>query len=150
MNDWKYLVIHHSVTADGKTFDYQAIKKYHIEVRGWLDIGYHFVVEKVNDQYEVIVGRPLTMNGAHCYQLNMNEQGIGICFVGNYDIAAPDEEMIAVAKKRIIIPLGKMFDIKWNGIIGHREVKGVTKTCPGTMFDMDAFHNSLHDELGYW
>ena len=145
--DFRYLVLHHSATVDGQVFDYRAIKNYHTKTLGWRDIGYNFLVENINNDYEVIVGRPLTMCGAHCYQKDMNRLGIGICFVGNYDVIKPPMDMILRAMNRIIIPLCKIFDIGWNDILGHREVTGVQKSCPGKLWDMDVIRELVRHEL---
>jgi hypothetical protein len=35
------LIIHHSLSKDGQTVDWNAIRRYHIQEKGWDDIGYH-------------------------------------------------------------------------------------------------------------
>ena len=144
--NWEYIVIHHSLTADGKVVDWSAIRKYHKEHLGWSDIGYNFGVEDIYGEYEVLVGRPLTRPGAHCKERSMNTKGIGICFVGNYDIVKPDMKMILIAMNRIILPLCKIYDIPWNNIIGHSEA-GAPKTCPGKLFDCDVVRELVRLEL---
>lgn len=44
------VIIHHSLTRDGKTVDWNAIDKYHREVKGWKKVGYHCGVERINQQ----------------------------------------------------------------------------------------------------
>ena len=145
--NWQYIVLHHSFTEDGKTLNWSAIRKYHKEYNGWSDVGYHFGIEDIYGEYEVLVGRPLTRPGAHCKQKSMNTKSIGICFVGNYDLAKPDMNMILVCMNRIILPLCKIYDIGWNNIVGHREVSGVQKSCPGSQFDMDVVRELVRHEL---
>ena len=89
----------------------------------------------------VIVGRPLTRSGAHCPQEGMNQRGIGICFIGNYDAIEPPVDLLENTAKRIIIPLMAIFKIPRSNIIGHRDVKGVKKSCPGKKFDLDTLRS---------
>jgi len=145
--NFKYIVIHHSLTEDGKTVSWSAIRKYHKEHLGWSDTGYHFGIEDIYGEYEVLVGRPLTRVGAHCKAMQMNKYGIGICFVGNYDIVKPPMDMLLIAMNRIIIPLCKIYGIAWNGIIGHTEVHGVEKSCPGKLWDIDMYRELIRHEL---
>lgn len=128
--NWKAIMLHHSATPDGRTFSWQAIRRYHTQHNGWLDIGYHFGIELVRDEYEVLVGRPLSMPGAHCK--GMNTRAIGVCFVGNYDEIEPPEEMLRIAIHRLIGPLMVMLGIPSSNILYHRDY--AVKTCPGTKF----------------
>lgn len=127
--NWKAIMIHHSLTADGKVVDTQAIRRYHTEILRWSDIGYHFLIENINGEYEVLLGRPLTRAGAHCPAVNRT--AIGICCVGNYDLEPPPENMLHILKKRLILPLSELFGI--NEILYHRDYS--RKTCPGKLFE---------------
>lgn len=144
----EYIVIHHSFTDDQiNLINFHAIKKYHIETRGYIDIGYHFVIENIPPV--ILVGRPLDMAGAHT--LGLNNKSIGICFVGNFDVSKPKKETLLYAIHYLIAPLIHIFNIPVQNVIGHREVNKlieakkldekfkVEKTCPGKNFDMDEF-----------
>jgi len=140
MNKWEYIIIHHSATIDGRTFSWSAIRNYHVCTLGWVDIGYNFGIEQVNDDIETLVGRPLYINGAHTSGHNMNEKGIGICVVGNYDLIEPHDayyyKLSKLCKSLMII-----FGIPIDKICPHSNFNN--KTCPGVRFKKD-FHWWAH------
>lgn len=133
------IIIHHSFTKDNETVSWGAIRKFHVEDRGWKDIGYHFGVEQVGREYEIFVGRMLTEQGAHCY--GQNEYSIGVCIVGNFDIVPPpiDQWNLAV---RLVRSLCTVFNIPKDQVYPHRKF-APWKTCPGRVFDMKAFLNDI-------
>ena len=125
----KKIIIHHSATKDGTTFSWSAIKRYHVNELGWLDIGYHAGVELVDDDYFVMFGRPWDMAGAHT--IGQNDWSLGLCFVGNYDEVEPDADML-LAGASIVKLWRRMYDIPVSEIHRHSEYQN--KTCPGTLF----------------
>ena len=129
---YSYIVIHHSLTRDGETVSWNAIRRYHLR-RGWVDIGYNFGIEQVEEEYLCMVGRPLGEPGAHCRNNGMNRRGIGICCVGNYDEERPPMPMLDEMVHRLIKPLMEIFDIPENRILFHRELASY-KSCPGKLF----------------
>jgi len=131
MINWKNIILHHSATVDSRTFSWDAIRRYHL-MKNWIDIGYHFGVELVDDEIECIVGRPLTIQGAHT--IGKNHDSIGICIVGNYDKIEPSPKIYETLVYRLIIPLTQIFDIPRHHIYKHSYF--AKKTCPGTKFDM--------------
>jgi len=128
---WTHIMIHHSATVDSETFSWNAIHRYHVDEMGWSDIGYHYGIENVNGFYEALIGRPVTMPGAHCK--GMNDKAIGICCVGNYDITIPNVAMLDVLSYNVIKPLMAIFEIPKENIVFHNEHS--EKTCPGRLFD---------------
>lgn len=124
-----YIVLHHSATKDGAVRDFDAILREHL-ARGYKDIGYHYVIEKVNGKYIVIPGRAEHDVGAHC--INRNVDGIGICLVGNYEIDTPTEmqyKIIADLCKDIM----SRHPIKEIG--RHRDYNATA--CPGKNFNIE-------------
>lgn len=127
------IVVHHSLTYDGDTVSWGAIRLYHTVDRGWSDVGYHAGVEKVNGQYEAFYGRPITIPGAHT--LSHNHNTLAICFVGDYTVHRPPRAMLAVAARRIIVPWLRQFGLRSDDIVGHRDLD-LRRSCPGNAFDL--------------
>ena len=75
-----HIVIHCADTPDDRDVEMAEIKRWHIEERGWDDIGYHFVIRR-NGLVEV--GRDIKMQGAHAKAVNGTS--VGICLVGRSD-----------------------------------------------------------------
>lgn len=146
-----HIVIHHSLTNDGVLSDFAAIRRYHIEHNGWKDIGYHLVVEEVDGKLVLEHGREIGTVGAHCIEMGMNEKSIGICVVGNFDIAPPGITKMYFLRD-LCFALMVNYYIPASNVLGHRDVGlmanydwrlGEYKSCPGKLFDMDMFREML-------
>jgi hypothetical protein len=142
-----FIVLHHSLTKDGNVVDSPAIRKYHMETNGWGDIGYHFLTELVNGEYKVVEGRSLLRQGAHVK--GFNNISLGICMVGNFDIAPVPLEQWKLTLK-LVRRLQWFLHIPSDRVIGHREAQakmnvpeGQRKTCPGLQCNMDSFRDDL-------
>lgn len=135
-----HIVIHCSATKDSGTVSWGAIRKYHLS-KGWDDIGYHYGIELVKDQYEILLGRLSNITGAHCKAAGMNKKAIGICCVGEYDNSTPPQMMVNKCIN-LVQHLMELHRIPKENVIGHYEVEP-HKTCPGTRFNMEAFRAAL-------
>ena len=83
MREINDIIIHCSATdphwmaghsVDDKTIE---IRRWHVEERGWNDIGYHFIIDRDGS---TATGRPIEVAGAHVKGHNANS--IGICLIG--------------------------------------------------------------------
>lgn len=144
-----HIVIHHSLTKDSQTVSWPAIRDYHMRVNGWRDIGYNWGVELVNGTYVIQPGRPMDEDGAHCKDWGMNQKGIGICLVGNFDAEVPTLEALDTLAG-LVENLRNVHHIPIENVIGHREAQEraglpleLRKTCPGKLFDMTRFRAML-------
>jgi len=135
---WTHIIIHHSLTKDGLVVDSEAIKKYHIEVKGWIDCGYNWLAENVNNEMAYIEGRLMTMYGAHTK--GMNHCAIGICLIGNYDIVEPTHLQYFYLAS-LCRELMRKFGIPIYRILGHRSFSA--KSCPGELFNMVKLRNYI-------
>jgi hypothetical protein len=126
----EHIVIHHSATTDGIVYkDFDSLLKGHL-ARGFRDIGYHWVIESVNNKLVAIPGRAEWDTGAHCP--GKNEDGIGVCVVGNFEEEIPTQELyqfVADKCKDIMSrhPIKK--------IAGHNHY--CPTLCPGKNFDVE-------------
>lgn len=142
----KTIVVHHSdfLEPPGPA----GIKDYHLQVSGFSDIGYHFVVEPDGTIYE---GRALDRMGAHAGATREGARGrkqedpdwgaVGIVLDGYFGEELPPEAQRA-ALLWLIDDLRARFP-RLEQVIGHREVRrelvdarrltpmGEPTVCPG-------------------
>jgi hypothetical protein len=123
------ITVHHTETPTNDSMSVPArlrqIQNYHIDVRGWCDIGYHFLVGRDGNVYQ---GRRENTLGAHV--ANANSGNVGVSFIGSFMDAPPSAAMEAAAA-RIIGAVARTYGITLsrNSVKGHRE-RGQTD-CPG-------------------
>lgn len=131
-NNPKWIVIHHSAGSVHDTVE--TIRRFHIEKRGWQDIGYHRVILNPLGSHTVMgeakdlikQGRKDEIQGAHCP--GYNTKSIGICLIGNFDIEKPPEPMIEALKIELK-KISNKYLIPLENIKGHRELYATV--CPG-------------------
>ena len=140
------LTLHHAAgfsadnTDEGKE-QLRAIQDLHQFVRGWSDIGYHFVVDKGGNIYQ---GRPETVIGAHV--LNNNTGNIGVCVLGCFH---PPElycgDWLTDATMNSLIALYAWISGEYsydpNVLLGHRDYPYNDTSCPG---------NNVYENLGWF
>lgn len=137
---WERVLIHHSAGPDTDGLEVDNYRDYHVRVRGWRDLGYHVVVERIAGGYEVILGRPLNMTGAHCP--GQNTRAIGVCFAGNFEAEPPPRAMLEAAAP-VLAGLMDVAEIPTSEIRRHSDYWATA--CPGASFPMDLLR-SLVDE----
>jgi len=135
----KRIIIHHSATKDSGTVSWPAIRAYHTGVRGWRDIGYHAGVELINDEYEVLMGRPAYMTGAHAGDQKANYDSLGFVFIGDFSKISPHRDQLAVAAERCLVPWLLAHGLTPADLYPHRALKDTE--CPGDEFDMSLLRN---------
>ena len=130
--DWKYIVIHHSFTDSGNEAIFD---KYHRSQRGWLGIGYHFVIgnghESPDGAIEVTFRWEDQIQGAHAGVEEYNQRGIGICLVGNFERGYPTAKQMA-SLVALINYLQQRCRIPTSQVLLHRHLKNTE--CPGRNF----------------
>jgi N-acetylmuramoyl-L-alanine amidase len=135
------IIIHHSLTKDGQTVSWGAIRRYHRSL-GWRDVGYHYGIELVGDEYEILAGRMQDEVGAHCKEGGMNRHGLGICVVGNFDERPPPQAQLDKLI-RLVRSLMSVFKIPADRVHRHHDLAPY-KSCPGRAFPWGLFKPSLN------
>lgn len=127
---WKYIVIHHSATAVGSATSFDRAHRQ----KGWDELGYHFVVG--NGTYSadglVEVGGRWTSQkiGAHAGVRRYNEDGIGICLVGDFQSGHPTSAQLR-SLATLTAHLMKTYRIPAAQVIGHGQIPAKHTNCPG-------------------
>ena len=144
---WTAIIIHHSATAKGNmaVFD-----KEHRETMHWEGIGYDFVIGNGtgsgDGQVEVTFRWTQQKVGAHVGATPgnwANEQGIGICLVGDFNRTSPSRRQMQ-SLTRLVSFLQKRYNIPSSRIYGHGTTAGAKATdCPGRNFPMARFKANL-------
>lgn len=130
------MAIHHTVTPSSNPARMvRGIQRYHMDSRGWCDVGYHFLIGIDGSIYE---GRPLHLLGAHVG--GQNTGNIGISYVGCFNSSgcgsmgpiAPTSAMVN-AGGRLVGELSRIYGITLDRtkVKGHREHSGQSTSCPG-------------------
>ena len=134
---WR-LTVHHQGVCPYYEHSFKAVRETlrniqqdHQDRRGWVDIGYHFIIDPAGRVWE---GRPLQFVGAHAGNSKANRGNIGILVLGNFD----EQELNDTQRGALNKLLGAL-RVKWNidldNVLTHDEVRrqvgrGGTE-CPG-------------------
>ena len=144
--DWTAIIVHHSATEKGNAAQFDRAHK----DLGWDGVGYDFVIGNGkgsgDGQVEVTFRWRQQITGAHCGTPDnwANEDGIGICLVGNFNNRPPSERQMQSLVKLTKF-LQKRYGIFQSSIFGHRETRGAHITdCPGHMFPMAELKSRLN------
>lgn len=134
------IIVHCSATYPDQDVGVDTIRKWHVEERGWSDIGYHYVVRRDGTVEE---GRPITKAGAHCK--GHNADSIGVCLEGGLipDTKEPSKDYTAQQLKslgNLILTLRSKYGTKDRviALYGHNEFD-TEKTCPN--FDVIVWYS---------
>lgn len=114
-------VVHHS---DGPTTQTpRSIQDFHMNGRGWADVGYNFLVDHLGRIYE---GRGWLVIGAHA--LDHNTSGIGVCVIGRdgKDITAAAKTAVRWLYDEAQRHAGRALSKR-----GHGQLSGNSTACPG-------------------
>lgn len=118
------IVVHCSATRAGQDVRASDIDKWHKE-RGFKMIGYNYVIDLDGT---VEIGRPLTMDGAHCNTAgtsgkSYNKHSIGICIVGGLDENGNPADTRTDAQKISCANLIAQLEMEYNivDVLGHRD-----------------------------
>ena len=129
------LTLHHAACCSAENIEeginqVYGIQDFHQNGRGWMDIGYHFLVDRAGNIYQ---GRPETVIGAHVGGANTGN--IGVCLLGCYH--PPEEscyETMSDESRESLVKLYAWISDTYGQnpgvLLGHRDYFGST-ACPG-------------------
>tara|TARA_R110001599_G_scaffold38752_2_gene118686 strand:- start:140 stop:577 length:438 start_codon:yes stop_codon:yes gene_type:complete len=124
MREINKIIIHCSATRECQDISTETIRGWHVNERGWSDIGYHYIIliDGTIDE-----GRALEIQGAHVRGLNKNS--IGICYVGGCDSKMNPKDTRTPEQIKSMNQLVSKLKEKYNASVhGHNEFS--SKACP--------------------
>ena len=126
MREINKIIVHCSATREGENFDVAEIRKWHVEGRGWSDIGYHFYIDLYG---EIHKGRDIDKIGAHCK--GNNRGSIGICYCGGVeaDGKTPKDTRLDCQKEALTAVLRTLKAMYPEAVI-HSHNDFANKACP--------------------
>lgn len=109
------------------------------------DVNYHYVIDKVVDDYQPIVCRPFVyLCDWDDIDPSINNRAIHVSFLGNYDYTIPEKRLYEVTAFRILNPMLKMFKLGPSRIKFHNEVSSNKElTCPGDFIDKEILEATI-------
>ena len=138
---WKWIVAHHSGIEAGNA---RAYEYYHRDVRRMRGgLAYHFVIGSGKDSGdgEVEIGSrwKYQQRGGHVQKTEVNDHGIGICLVGNFQNRKPTSKQMEA--------FHELMDFLQNIVLekkclfaGHKEIDLNHTVCPGRQFPLQSLH----------
>jgi LysM repeat protein len=141
---WKHIVIHHSGVGEGTV---KGMDRYHREQRHMENgLAYHFVIGNGNGMRdgEIAVGQRwrLQLDGGHLRSESQNKTAIGICLVGDFDKAGPNDRQMK-SLTALIKELMKRTNLPPSAVKTHRQINIIGTRCPGSKFPTKTFMAGL-------
>jgi len=122
--DFIGIAIHHTAGPSSQTPD--TIANYHVNIRHWGGIGYHFLIKP---------------NGTVCYVgdvktqrahvANLNHKYIGVCMIGDFTNEPPTNEQLrsVYLLNKELVDVDGRFNMTWGEVKRHNQL--CATACPG-------------------
>lgn len=119
------LIIHCAATKPSMDIGAKEIRDWHVNDRGWKDIGYHFVIRRDGTLED---GRPINQVGAHVE--GHNTGSFGICLVGGINDKGKAESNFTDEQWNTLRKCVMIFKAEYpkGTVHGHNEFS--KKDCP--------------------
>lgn len=144
---YRYIVLHdtncqwknyNTYKVDSKSFQTGSMKGRCRSDKHIYDVPYHFICEKIGDNYQTVLGRPLQYSCERSYPDMDNRYAkfsIHVCIMGNYNIMAHQVKMYEQLCYRVLCPMMRDYRIAKSKIFLHGELSKEHLDCPGFGFN---------------
>lgn len=143
---FRWIIVHHTAEMypqpeakiDNPNYQFPFIMNGVLEQKTG-DINYHYVIERVKEDYIAIASRPLSFL---CewpdIHPDINQRAFHVALLGSYDLKIPEKRLYEVLAFKIINPVLKIYGLSPNKIQLHNEVTNIKDlTCPGEFINKD-------------
>jgi hypothetical protein len=142
----KWIIIHHTaemylnpnIKLDNPQYQMSNVFNGVLELKQG-DVDYHYVVEKIKEDYVGIVTRPFPyLCEWDDIPANINKRAIHIAVLGDMDFQIPPSRLYQILAYRLVNPMMKMFGLSPSRIKLHKDVSDDKEIyCPGEFFELD-------------
>ena len=137
---WRWIVGHHSAIKYGNAAIYDRTHRQRGMENG---LAYHFVIGNGIDSGdgEIEIGSRWLkqLKGGHVHREDINETGIGICLVGNFEDTKPTSKQLAAFQELVDYLRSDVVGRKIRFAV-HREIDPGRTVCPGRYFPVARMH----------
>lgn len=119
------IILHCTATPEGRHVSVDTIRKWHVNDRGWRDIGYHYVIYLDGSVHK---GRPIEQSGAHTS--GHNADSIGIVYVGGCDSKMKAKDTLNEAQEVAMVNLIQALRAEYGELTLHGHNEYAAKACP--------------------
>ncbi len=140
----RWIILHHTselydnpeARIDNNKFQMAGLSKGVLEKKHG-DINYHYVMDKVGEDYAPIICRPsVYLCDWEDIHPDINNHAVHVALLGNYDFKIPEKRLLEVLSYRVLNPFLKMHSLAPNKIKLHNEVSSDEElSCPGDFID---------------
>ena len=147
----KWLIVHHTsemyvrpeAKIDSPKYQLPALFSGVLEKKQG-DINYHYVVDKIKEDYVAIVTRPsVYLCEWDDIPFNINKRAVHVALMGSYDFKLPEKRMYDVLAYRLLNPMLKMYGLAPSRIKLHRDISEEEITCPGEFVELSRIITSV-------
>ena len=143
---WKWIVAHHSAIKDGNAAIYGKAHRQRGMENG---LAYHFVIGNGIDSGdgEIEIGPRWIrqIKGGHVHREDINEVGIGICLVGNFERHKPTSKQMEQLTGLVHALLGRC-KLPATAVKTHQQAHPGHTRCPGRYFPTSSWLASLREQ----
>ena len=146
---FRYIVLHdtncmcaefNEFKVDRSVFQTNQLRERMRQKNKWYELPFHFVCERILDDYQTIVARPTQYSCEDCYpgmDKLYSRFGIHICIMGNFNVLTGEPRMYQQLCYRAVSPVMRQYRIPRGNIFLHCEVQPDQIQCPGFNFSKD-------------
>ena len=140
----KWIIIHSTIEAcdlpnakiDNAKYQTPSLFKSVLEKKQG-DVNYHYVIEKIEEDYIPIVFRPFPyLCEWDDIPNDINNRALHVALLGSYDFKIPTKRCYEILAYRLLNPFMKMYGLSPSRIKLHKDVSNDKEiTCPGDFVD---------------
>lgn len=137
-----------NVSLDKSKFQTDRLQQTNYELTKQQEPPYHYIVEKVGTDFQVVVNRPLLSKCVFDDLPREHDESIHIALLGDYDNDIASNRLYTVVAYRLLVPFIRLFKISETEIYTHKELSSNKElSCPGEFFNMAKLRNMVKIQI---